>query len=514
MPLVGTSQRVQNGVRPVSSPLSLAAPVSGWNTRDEVDSMGPLDAITLDNFYPDSYGVAVRNGFATWATGMGTDAVETLAEYRTGSADKLLAACGDSIFDVTSAGAVGAAIHTGYTSARWQTTNFLGQMFLANGADTLQVYNGSTLADSTFTGVTLSTLIGVYQYQQRLFFWQSPSTGFWYAPLNSITGALAFYDLAQFTPQGGVLVGMTSVTHDGGNGVLDFAAFLMSSGDMLLFFGNDPSQASAWQMIGRYRISPPINIRSVCSYGAEAYVATFDDYVPLQQQLVALKVGTMPPRSKISGAVQQAFAINPGGFGWQALYYPKGRRLIFNVPNGDGTFYQHVCNTALPTNPWCRFKGMNAFCWGLLGNTLYFGGYAGIVYEADVNSDDNGAVIQASAQQAWNKADNAYRKRMCAVRPIVQSTQGNYNFSVGFDYASPSVSSPPALAGAAITDDDGFAITDDNGLDITVGVPGITPSWFVSSGTGTAFSFGMSVNSIGTTNWLRTDYRMEGGDAL
>lgn len=513
--LVGIQSRVQAGQQPFTTPLSLAAPVKGWNTRDELDAMDPLDAVTLDNWFPDTTGITVRTGFTSYATGLGSGAVETLAEFTSGSSDKLLGACGGSIFDVTAGGAVGAALGTGFSNARWQSTNFLARLFLANGADTLQVYNGTALANSTFTGVTLSTLIGVYQYQQRLFFWQANSSGFWYAPLNSITGALAFYDLSPFTPRGGTLISVTSITHDGGAGVLDFICFIMSSGDMLVFYGNDPAQSAAWQMISRYRVSPPVNIRAICSYGADSFVATYDDYMPLQQQLVALKVGSLPPRSKASGAIQAAIIANGSAFGWQALYYPKGRRLIFNVPNTDGTFDQHVCNTALPEQPWCRFKGMNASCWGLLGNNLYFGGAGGVVYRADNGSADLGQPIAAAAQQSWNRAQNAYRKRMTAIRPIVQSSQGSYSFAVAFDYATtPTAGSPVSLDGPPLTDDVGNIITDDSGTPITVGVQGISPAWFASAGSGTAFSFLMNTNSVAATSWFRTDYRMEGGLAL
>lgn len=514
--LVGTQQRVQSGAQPFSSQLSLPAPVKGWNTRDELDDMDPLDAVTLDNFFPDVTGVTVRNGYAPYATGLGSLPVETLAEFQSAGVDKLLGACGGSIFDVTAPGAVGAALGSGYTNARWQTTNFLANLFLANGADNVQVYDGSTITDASFTGVALSTFIGVYQYQQRLFFWQANSSGFYYALLNSISGALAFYDLSPFCPRGGDLVAMTTVTHDGGNGVLDFVAFIMSSGDMLLFFGNDPSQPTTWQMIGRYRVSPPVNIRAVCSYGADSFVATFDDYMPLQQQLVALKVGTLPPRSKASGAIQQAFAANPTGFGWQMIYYPKGRRLLANVPNIDGTFVQHVCNTALPEQPWCRFTGMNASCWGQLGNNLFFGGAPGVVYQADIGTLDGATSqpIQATAQQAWNTAQNAYRKRMTAARPIIQSNQATSEFGIGFDYVDPVVAALSSLDGPPITDDRDVNITDDAGNAITAGIVGINPSWSVAMGTGTAFSMELMTASVGSLSWFRTDYRMEGGNAL
>ena len=228
---------------------------------------------------------------------------------------KLLAAASGAIYDISVGGVAGAPLASGFTNDGWQTAAFLSHLFFFNGQDTAQDFNGSTIGNASFTGVTLSTLVGTVIYQNRLFTWQNNSTGFWYAQLNSISGALAFFDLSPFTPHGGNLVAAVTYSHDGGNGVLDFVCFITSSGDCLIYYGNDPADVNNWQLIGIYRISPPVSPRAVCNYGAEAFLTTFDDHVPLQQQLVALKDGALPPRSKVSSAVQQAVISNLSAFG-------------------------------------------------------------------------------------------------------------------------------------------------------------------------------------------------------
>lgn len=507
--ILSRQSRAQIAVAPKSAPISIPAPVKGWNARDEFDAMDPLDAVLLDNWYPDAGGLFLRNGYKPYATGLGA-AVKTLVQFSAGSSQKFLGAANGNIFDISAAGAVGAPLATGFGSDAWQTVNFNSRLFLANGTDTMQVYNGSVLANSTFSGVTLSTLIGGAQYQQRLYFWQAASTGFWYAPLNAITGALAFYDLAGFLPRGGNLTAITTITHDGGNGVQDFIAFIFSTGDMVLFYGNDPSNAANWQMIGRYRLSPPVSPRAVATYGGDSFVTTFDDHLPMQQQLVALKVGSLPPRSKVSTAVQQAVAANKTGFGWQALYYPKGRRLIFNIPNTDGTFSQHVCNTGLPDAPWCRFVNMNAQCWGLFGDNLYFGTASGTVYQADVGNLDNFGAITGTAQQSWNKLGSPQRKRLTAVKPVVQSVgSAAYNFSVGFDYGALNILAPLATTATG-------SPWDVSPWDISPWSADyqITGSWQAGGGTGTAIGFALSAASVEPMVWMRTDLRMELGSAL
>lgn len=508
--MLSRKDRLQIASRAIVAPEMLPAPVKGWNTRDALDAMDPLDAVLLDNWYPDAGGVVVRNGSQQYATGVGAGPVKTLAEYNFGTTRKFIAAGGGAFYDISIGGAAGAALASGFSSDGWQVESFLSRLFFVNGVDTAQVYDGSVFANAAFTGVTLSTLIGVIQYQQRLFFWQANSTGFWFAPLNSISGMLAFYDLSAFAARGGNIIAATSYSHDGGNGVQDFIVFVMSSGDCCIFFGNDPSDATAWSLVGRYRISPPVSPRAVCNYGAEAFLTTFDDHVPLQQQLVALKLGQLPPRSKVSNAVQAAVTANSSAFGWQALYYPRGRRLIFNIPNPDGTFDQHVCNTGSNDQPWCRFTNMNGFCWGLFKDALYFGIAGGQVWKADTGNLDGLGPVNAAGQQSWNTFDDPRRKRLTAARPLIQAMGSTgLSFAIGFDYGDLSITNAVAIASIGSPWDTSPWDTSPWSAESTV-----TTDWRISGGSGVAIGVGLNVAANEPVTWLRTDLKFEPGAAL
>lgn len=510
MSIMTRSQRLKEAAQPIIQPTSLPAPIKGWNTRDALDAMDPQDAVLMDNLYSDGTGVQVRNGYVSFAIGVGTGPVKTLAEYNAAATRKLLAAGSGKIYNVSSGGTIASPLKSGFTNDAWQWVNFLSHMFLVNGSDTLQVFDGTALADGTFTGVAQSTLVGVQLYQQRLYFWQSGSTGFWYAQLNSISGALAFYDLAAFVPEGGNLIAVTTISNDGGAGVQDIIVFVMSSGVCIMFFGNDPSNANAWQEIARYRISPPVSPRAVCTYGAESFLTTFDDHVPLHQEMVALKLGQLPPRSKASGAVAAAVAANPAAFGWQAIFYPKGRRLLFNIPNPDGTFNQHVQNTSSADLPWQRFVNMNAFCWGLYNDGLYFGAQSGNVYLADTGSLDLASPIAAVGQQAWNTFQSPLRKQVTAVRPVVQVFQSqSYTFTLGFDYGTFDI---PIIAATMVSGSPWDISPWDTSPWSTENV--INPLWHAGGGSGVAIGMTLSIAATQPTNWLRTDVKYQPGNAL
>jgi hypothetical protein len=505
--------RLSAGVRPIVEPTNLSAPVKGWNTRDALDAMDPLDAVQLDNFYPDAGGVGVRNGYTLFASGLGSSSpVQTLAEYDAGATDKFLAASGGFIYNV-STGTPTALNISPFSVNAWQTANFLSKLFFCNGTDTMQVFDGTTLANAAFTGGStpnLNTIIGVALYQQRLFFWQKNSTGFWYAQLNSINGALAFFDLSAFCSLGGNLTAVTTFSYDGGNGVQDMIVFIMSSGQALIYFGNDPSSAVSWALIGIYRISPPVNIRSVCNYGAEAFLTTYDDHVPLSQQLTSLKLGQLPPRSKVSNAVQAAVTANANALGWQALFYPKGRRLIFNIPNPDGTFDQHVMNTGNVNLPWCRFVNMNAICFGLFENNLYFGDALGNVWLADSGSLDDTGPIAAIGQQAWNTFNSPYRKQVTGIRPLVQVFESAaYEILLGFDYGDFQIPITAVTGGVGSP----WNVSPWNTSPWS-GEGTVNARWSGGGGNGTAIGIQLVTTSTQPVTWLRTDLIYQPGDYL
>ena len=509
MAFLPLTKRLDLAAQPVTVPQSITAPVTGWNTRDSLDAMPPTDAVTLDNWFPGTNGCTLRNGSQIWATGASTSPVQTLAEYLSGSSNKLFAAASSHIFDVTSTG-VAVSVVSGLTFPIWSTVNFKSRLFWVNGHDTPQVYDGTSFADPGWTGVSggESTLTGLFVYQQQIYAWQGGSQGFWYLGLNNVTGAMTFFDLSTLTSRGGKIIGMSSISYDGGNGVLDYICFIMSSGDVHIYQGNDPGNSSTWSLVGTYHFAPPVNQRSICVYGGETYYTTFDDHIPFQQAFAALRNGQVPPRSKISPSVAEAVTANFNGFGWQALYYPKGRYLLFNIPNPDGTFYQHIFNTV--QNAWCRFKGMDAQCWALFGNNLYFGGLNGTVYQADTTNNDNGQPIIGDGQQAWNMLQNPQRKRITATRPIIQSFGPiTYNFGVNWDY------SPIPVTIAAATNSGGSPWnTSPWNTSPWSAESQINVAWRISGGTGQSIGWRLQVAGLQPITWLRTDLRSETGNAL
>jgi hypothetical protein len=359
-------------------PKTIPAPVGGWDTRAAIAEMPEKNAVIMDNWFPGTDRVTLRRGSANHVTGMSGN-VETLFEYAplTGSGS-LFAANGGNIYDVTSAGTVGAAVATGKTNDRWQQLQIGtagGQfLFAVNGADAPINYNGSAWATTpAITGPTATNLIWCNLHQRRLWIGEKDSLQAWYLPVNSIGGAATAFSLAGVAKLGGYIMAMGTWTRDAGDGPDDVAVFITSEGEAIIYQGTDPSTAANWALTGVFRIGKPIGRRCIIKGGGDLIIITQDGFVNAASILVTdrAEAERVALSSQINKAVNDAVRSYGGLFGWQPIIYPLGTMLMVNVPQSATVAHQYVFNTL--TGAPCRFKGMNALCWGLLNDGLYFG---------------------------------------------------------------------------------------------------------------------------------------------
>jgi len=399
-----------------ASSTSVPAPVKGWNAKDSLADMPADSAIAVENMFPNLEDVSLRKGFAEFATGVGSGAVETVAEYAGPSTRKLFACGGNALYDVTSGGAA-SSVATGFTNDRWQHTMFgtAGGNFLymVNGADNPRYYDGSSWTEPSLTGVTKTDIIGLMAHQRRLFFIFSDSLEVGYLPVVSVAGAVSTFDLGGLCDKGGYLMACGSWTRDGGSGSDDIATFVTSEGQVILYSGNDPSSASAWTLVGVFNIGKPIGRRCLTKVGAELVVTTQDGAIPLS---IFLPVDRIQSNVKaLSDNIQNAFlsaaSLYKTNFGWQSILYVQASYALFNVPISTTKAYQYVVNTQ--TGAWCKFTGQNAACWSMFNDGLYFGAQSGgEVYQANTGTDDDGADIEWKIKPAFNYFKSKGRKKL------------------------------------------------------------------------------------------------------
>jgi len=451
----------QIAARPFSAPdvnnYPVPAPVGGWNAIDPLALMDPKYAPVLDNWVPRTGYVELRAGFSAWAQAINSGPVESLMTYRpAGQSERLFAACGGKIFEVSTVGATTVA-QSGLANNRWQYVNFTpatgtptqepNYLYIVNGQDAPRYFQGTTWTQPSITGgPSPNTFINVSVWKRRLWFVQAGTTVAWYLATDAIQGAVAgSLDIGALLSKGGELVAIGSITVDGGNGPDDLIVLITSRGEVVVYKGTDPTNANAFSLVGVFIIPPPLGNRCLMDYGADLAIVTLQGVIPLSQALPADSdaVRGVALTNKIQNAMLLAAAMAQFNFGWEISHFPAQGLFIVNVPTETNSGQVQFVQNAV-TGAWCRFTGWNANCFALYNDSLYFGDNSGNVNQAWEGAADLVSPIVADMQCAFNYfGDPGRLKEITMVQPLMVTSGAIIpTISVDVDFGSISPAAP------------------------------------------------------------------------
>jgi hypothetical protein len=372
---------------------------------------------------------------------------------------------------------------------------------------------GSYTVAKFITGVDSSNLIHVNLHKERLYFVEENTLNFWYLGINAISGAATSYPLGAIARNGGYIMAMGTWTLDAGYGVDDYAVFITNNGEAIVFKGSDPSDPNDWSLIGVWQLGQVFARRCFFKFAGDLLLITQDGIIPLAS---ALQSSRLDPRinitDKIYYAVSQTADLYNTEFGWQIHYYAKQNMLIFNIPviGGQQQFVMHNI-----TKAWANFTNINATCFEVYDEDMYFGGngYVGKFWDGLSDNDQN---IKASCQQAYSYFDaRGQLKRFTMVRPILFTDNGlpailcgiNTDFDTQNNIGQ--VSFNPALVSVGIWDVSTWDDYDWGGGNT------ISKNWQGVTGIGYAAGIILNIASQDIdVRWASTDYVMERGAIL
>ena len=543
--------------RQVSVGQSIPAPIGGWDAASPLAAMPIQNAVILDNWIPRPGFVEMRRGNVQQASGF-TSGAESLMAYRGGpSGDKLFAASGGSIYDVTTAGPIGAALATGFKNNRWNYINFsnpAGAWIIAvngtvPGADAPQGYNaGSWAALPALSGSSGSIVLGptklsnVFGHKGRLHYIEAGTLHVWNPAAAAVGGACTLLDLSSIFSKGGRLIAGANWSYQLGISADDYAVYLTDQGQVAIYQGTDPTNASDWSLIGVYDFGPPLGPKALLKFGGDLAVVTTDGVIPLSQgmKLDRAQQNQVALTAKILNAFAAAVKNYGGNFGWQGILYPGatpstdvspsgGSLAIFNVPvapppysapttyaqgegvlGSDGYIYTSAVNANLGHNPvgdggvhwtqgamasgtnmqfvqnvmtgaWCRFLSLNAYCWELANGAVYFGSATG-VFQWDVGSDDLGNPVVGDVKSAFTDFGAPGRqKQFVMIRQLLNTTSAvQPALEIDVDYQESEPTAVPTVS--------------QQGLSV-----GIRDEWTGAAGIGYVGAARMQVNLVGDT---------------
>jgi len=385
--------------------------------------------------------------------------------------------------------------------------------YTSTGTSTVTSLTGSYTTIG-ITGVNSNTFVNVNLFKNRLYFTQKDTLACWYLPVDSIGGAASPLYFGGIARNSGYLQAMGTWTLDAGQGADDYAVFVTSMGEVIVYNGTDPSSATTWALKGVWQLGQTFSRRCFFKWSGDLLLLTQDGLVPLAS---ALQSSRLDPRinltDKIYFAVSQAASLYFDQFGWQINYFAGENMLILNIPIPSGV-EQYVMHTI--TKSWARFTNIQGYCWEVSGDAdMHFGsnGFVGTFYSGTSDDESN---ITATAQQAYSYFDSPGQlKRFTMVRPILQSSGGVPSvlcgISVDFDTQSQlgAVSFNPNAQTESAWD---VAKWDEN---VWAGGLITTKIWQGVTGIGYTGSVNLNAASRGIElHWASTDYVMEAGGVV
>lgn len=451
---------------------SFPAPVGGWIKNVNLatpdarrpDGSRVNGAAVLENWFPTATGIRMRGGSQVHTITDGQEDITALFTYMDGNNRSMFAATASAIFDVTAASVfgnladglgnlltddIGNYLVTGTTLSTvtslnggdWSVVQFStsGGAFLraVNGVDTPLVYDGSTWDTAPLiTGVTPEALSNVWSYKNRLFFVEKDTQNAWYLSVDTIGGAASKFPLGGVFTRGGALLFGASWSLDTGSGLSEQCVFVSTEGEVAVYQGSNPGDATDWSKVGVYRIGKPRGPKAYIRAGGDLVIATDIGFVPLSVA-VQRDIAALSP-SAISYSIEEAWndaVRDRSSSNWHCEVWPTKQMVLVALPTpANSTAQMFVANAR--TGAWSLFTGWRGTCVALFGDRLFFGSTGGKVIEAEVTGADQSSSYTATLVPLFDpiKSPASLKTGLLARYTVRAPTEVSVNLSLQSDF--------------------------------------------------------------------------------
>jgi hypothetical protein len=421
----------------------IPAPTGGLNYRDPISAMQPTDALVLTNFIPRQQGVELRKGWQAYASAVEVasvaQSVESIFSYTAPDPadNRVFMATNGKIYDVTSGGAPVdmTPSGTGSTDDEWWTTQFstaAGTYLLAvsPGAGYWTYDATGGWVDRTASTVGLSTSVRtVAVWKRRIWFTvEGDSRVYYMRNVNDIQGHADPLPMGSILRNGGYISALFNWTIDAGFSVDDFLVAVGTEGDIGVWEGTDPTNASTFNLKGVWYVGPvPRHGTYFTPFGGDVMIVSELGLVPMSRLITgqySQDVQAGGPASKIQSVFAPLVRKLRNEKFFNVFVVPSSEVLVIKLPNDGGTYRQFAMNVT--TGAWCDFEGMPMRCATVIDGELYFGTDDGLTCKGLYGDRDavdsvgaGGNYVEGEMQGAFTHFGTpAQNKKFGMVRPI------------------------------------------------------------------------------------------------
>jgi len=429
------------------SVFAFQAPLKGLDVSQPLAGGDPLTAVRLENLIPRVFGLQLRKGYKRWCSNMGGD-VNSLLEFVPAVGETQMFAASDdtNIYDITTvlpSSSTPPIVVTGlpgtvdgeYSWINFTTSAGVHYLVAVSAGAGMLVYDGTTwtqVIEGTSTlqieGIDPAKFAFVMIFKSRLWFVEEDSTRAWYLPVGQVAGKATLFDFGSMFAHGGSLQLMSNWTMDGGQGMDDNLVAISSEGDVLIYQGTDPDEASTFNMVGRWYLGRvPVGRRFCTGYAQDLAILSERGLCFLSELMrgqgffanavVAQNVNAELARN-VAGSLSKRY--------WEIRFLPHEQLIIINVPRTSFGEYQWAYE--VNNRAFCTLYDMPMLSVENLDGRTYFGDTEGNVWlgfegNADGTVDDvTGKDLQGILLTTFQPMGEGVRlKRFLMVRPSFTS---------------------------------------------------------------------------------------------
>jgi len=446
----------------VARVFTIPATVGGLNYRDPIVAMAPTDALVLENFIPKQTGIELRKGWQYFTPVAGINAhVRSIFTYNAPDSanNKVFAAAGGNIYDVTSGTPSVAVAGSGSLEDIWNTTQF------ANGAGSFLLavspgagywtYNGTAWTQQSVTNLP-ADLTSVAVFKNRVWFTGLEETTVYYLDtVDAITGTAVDFEMGSIFRNGGYARGLVNWTLDAGIGIDDYLVVVGSQGDVGVWQGTDPSDPNKFNLRGVWYLGPvPKYGRFFTAYGGDVMVISELGLVPMSRLVNGQFSEIQPgPSQKIQSVLSPLVSRLRDEMSWDIFVVPSSDVMVISLPEDAGLYRQYAMN--VNTGAWCTFASIPISCAALLNGQLYFGTEDGRVAkglfgneDAVENDGSEGNPIEGDVQTAFSAFGTpAQLKKFGMAHPIfIAPTAPSVKVQINTQYTFANIGGSPSFA--------------------------------------------------------------------
>ena len=338
---------------------------------------------------------------------------------------------------------------TGITdgTATWDFVSVKGVDIIGTGIDAQN--DGLQVDPADFAHVCV--------FKNRLWFVERDTTRAWYLDVNALYGTATAFDFGAKLRAGGPLRGLWNWSYDGGAGIDTLLVGVSGAGDVIIYQGTDPDNASTFGLKGCWSVGAvPAGRRIATDYGGDLLLMSLVGIVPLSRLVVGTDEATQGAYStyKVGNLFNQLSTAARDLPGWAIFIHPQDNALMALVPTTPGKPTEQLV-MAFGTKGWSRYRDLPIFSAVVHEGDVYFGTYDGRVCRNEgfvdnvlLSDPDSYDPVKWSVLTAYRNLGSERQKQVKMLRPVLlgNTTHPVYEARALYDWDLNEPTSPTGIS--------------------------------------------------------------------